>query len=513
MLCVMRFEFDSRVFERELVDFGLDREYIVRGGRDRFGLLPRAFAGIGQIGVIGWGSQGPAQAQNLRDSLHAAGSDIRVCVGLREGSSSWAAAEAAGFSAHNGGLGEMFGVIAESDLVILLISDAAQVELYPQVFAAMKPGATLGLSHGFLLGHLQSVGETWPAGINVIGVCPKGMGPSVRRLYLQGAEVGGAGINASFAVEQDLDGHATDYAIGWAVAIGAPFSFMTTLEMEYRSDIYGERGVLLGGVHGMAEALYRWFLVGGMSPEEAFAASAETITGPLSRTISHSGIRAVYETMDPARQAEFARAYSAAYPACREVLLEIYDEVSSGNEIRSVVMAGKRLGRMPMRSLDDTPMWQVGQRVRAARDTISASPHPVTAGVYCALMIAQCDILLEHGHAVSEVVNESVIEAVDSLNPFMHYRGVSWMVDNCSVTARLGARKWAPRFDYLLSQLALPALDRGAATNEGLMQDFLNHGVHRALSVAAELRPTVDIALTGAEGTAAAVAVGTAEGR
>ncbi len=512
MLATMPFRFESRVFEPELVDFGLDREYIVRGGRDRFHLLPRAFDGIRQIGVIGWGSQGPAQAQNLRDSLASSGSDIRVTVGLREGSSSRADAQQAGFNEADGTLGELFAVISDSDLVILLISDAAQAELYPQVFSAMKPGATLGLSHGFLLGHLQSLGETWPDGINVIGVCPKGMGPSVRRLYLQGAEVGGAGINASFAVERDLDGRATDYAIGWAVGIGAPFSFMTTLEMEYRSDIYGERGVLLGGVHGIAEALYRWFVASGMSPEEAFAASAEAVTGPLSRTISHRGIRAVYEDLDSAGHAEFARAYSAAYPACREVLREIYDEVSSGNEIRSVVMAGRRLSDMPMRSLDETPMWQVGERIRAVRDTITASPHPVTAGVYCAMMMAQCDILLEHGHAVSEVVNESVIEAVDSLNPFMHYRGVSWMVDNCSVTARLGARKWAPRFDYLLSQITLPALDRGTKADESRMQAFLDHGIHRALAVAAELRPTVDISLTGAEGTAAAIAVGTGEG-
>ena len=69
-------------------------------------------------------------------------------------------------------------------------------------------------------------------------------------------------------------------------------------------------------------------------------------------------------------------------------------------------------------------------------------------------MMAQIDILLEHGHPYSEVANESVIESVDSLNPYMHARGVAYMVDNCSTTARLGSRKWAPRFDYLLTQVA-----------------------------------------------------------
>lgn len=64
----------------------------------------------------------------------------------------------------------------------------------------------------------------------------------------------------------------------------------------------------------------------------------------------------------------------------------------------------------------------------------------------------QIEVLRKKGHSYSEIVNESVIEAVDSLNPFMHARGVSFMVDNCSTTARLGSRKWAPRFDYILTQ-------------------------------------------------------------
>jgi len=113
-------------------------------------------------------------------------------------------------------------VVAGSDMVILLISDGAMAKLYPEIFAALKPGATLGLSHGFLLGHLTQSGESFPDGVDVIAVCPKGMGASVRALYLQGAEVNGAGINASFAVHQDVTGQATDRALGWSVALGAP---------------------------------------------------------------------------------------------------------------------------------------------------------------------------------------------------------------------------------------------------------------------------------------------------
>src|SRR5215475_6719586 len=133
--------FTSKVFNVERLDFGSQSEQVVKGGRNLFPLLPKAFAGIKQIGVIGWGSQGPAQAQNLRDSL--AGTDIKVKVGLREGSSSMAAAEKVGFTRANGTLGEMYSVIADSDLILLLIADAEQAELYPGIFDAIRPGATL----------------------------------------------------------------------------------------------------------------------------------------------------------------------------------------------------------------------------------------------------------------------------------------------------------------------------------------------------------------------------------
>ena len=490
----MKFDFTTNVFKKEKITLADTEEYIVRGGRNLFPLLPRAFEGINQIGVIGWGSQGPAQAQNLRDSLE--GSAIKVAVGLRQGSSSWQKAEAAGFSQASGTLGEMMKVVRESDLVILLISDAAQAELYRDIFAELKPGATLGLSHGFLLGYMRTRGHSFPENINVIGVCPKGMGPSVRRLYEQGRETNGAGINTSFAVEQDIDGKATDYAIGWSVALGAPFSFMTSLEMEYRSDIFGERGILLGAVHGVVERLYLRYREQGMDAERAFAETVECITGPISRTISHKGILAVYQELAEKDKKLFEAAYCAAYPAAREILVECYQEVSSGNEIRSVVLAGERMRDYPMGTIDNTPMWKTGQKVRAAREEEKIPLNPTTAGVYVATMMAQIDVLLQNGHVYSEIVNESVIEAVDSLNPYMHYKGVAYMVDNCSITARLGSRKWAPRFDYHLYQVGFPILDSDSG-DRTLIDAFKQHPVHGPVGVLAELRPSVDISVQG----------------
>jgi len=493
--------FKSDVFSPVEVKLADTTETIVKGGRDLFPLLPKAFEGIKKIGVIGWGSQAPAQAQNLRDSLNEANAGITVTIGLREGSSSFEEAKECGFSVDDGTLGEMFEVIADSDLVMLLISDAAQAKLYKKVFETMKPGATLGLSHGFLLGYLDSIGEKFPEDMDVIAVCPKGMGPSVRRLYEQGKEVNGAGINASFGVHQNVSGKALDLALGWGVALGSPFMFETTLRSEYRSDIYGERGILLGAVHGIVESLFRRYTRQGMTPEQAFTESCESITGNIVKIISTQGIKAVYDGLNADDKKIFQQAYSASYKPAKEILQEIYDEVKSGNEIRTVIMHGERTDKYPVGKIDGTYTWQIGEKVRASRDESNIPMNPFTAGVYVATMMAQCDVLLEAGHPYSEVVNESVIEAVDSLCPYMHYRGVAFMVDNCSFTAKTGSRKWAPRFDYILEQLAYTAVDNGKPVDADLIAAFENHKVHDAVTECCKLRPSVDISCDTASST------------
>ncbi|RLM99271.1 ketol-acid reductoisomerase, chloroplastic [Panicum miliaceum] len=495
-------DFETSVFKKEKVSLAGHEEYIVRGGRNLFPLLPEAFKGVKQIGVIGWGSQGPAQAQNLRDSLAEAKSDIVVKIGLRKGSKSFEEARAAGFTEESGTLGDIWETVSGSDLVLLLISDAAQADNYEKIFSHMKPNSILGLSHGFLLGHLQSLGLDFPKNISVIAVCPKGMGPSVRRLYVQGKEVNGAGINSSFAVHQDVDGRATDVALAWSVALGSPFTFATTLEQEYKSDIFGERGILLGAVHGIVEALFRRYTEQGMDEESAYKNTVEGITGIISKTISKKGMLEVYNSLSEEGKKEFNKAYSASFYPCMDILYECYEDVASGSEIRSVVLAGRRfyekegLPAFPMGNIDQTRMWKVGEKVRSTRPEGDLGPlHPFTAGVYIALMMAQIEILRKKGHSYSEIINESVIESVDSLNPFMHARGVAFMVDNCSTTARLGSRKWAPRFDYILTQQAFVTVNKDAPINQDLISNFMSDPVHGAIEVCAELRPTVDISV------------------
>jgi len=477
----------SSTFTIETVELAGTTEHFVQGGADLFPLLPQAFDGVARIGVIGWGSQGPAQACNLRDSLRAAGSDTVVEIGLRAGSPSRAEAEALGFP-----VGDMIDVIGRSDMVLLLIADAALAEGWAELFAAMRPGTTAGLSHGFLQAWLDASGAAFPEHVSIIAVCPKGMGPSVRRLYEQGS-----GINCSVAVHHDVDGRAWDRALGWAIAIGAPYVFETTLRSEVRSDVFGERGVLLGAPHAIVESLYRRYTGLGEAPAAAFTRSTESLTGTLARAISRIGIRGAVDHLSGDERRQFEDAYCAAYPAMLSVLAEIYDEVASGNELRSVVLAGRRLARFPLPTVEGTGMWQVGAVVRSQR--AEAEPpalDPMSAGMFCAAMMAQVDLLREHGHRWSEIANESVIEIVDSLIPFMHARGVASMIDGCSTTARLGARKWAPRFEAMIEQAVLPAVDSpGGARDDDLLKRFWSHPVHEVLETLLAYRPPVDIAV------------------
>ncbi|MFD0475329.1 hypothetical protein ACFQ0B_49145 [Nonomuraea thailandensis] len=149
-----------------------------------------------------------------------------------------------------------------------------------------------------------------------------------------------------------------------------------------------------------------------------------------------------------------------------------------------------------MSRISGSPMWAAGRPVRAGRAGRAGREtdvEPFTAGLFVATMMAQVDEFAERGHPWSEIVNESVIEAVDSLLPYMHARDVAYMVDNCSRTARLGARRWGPRFQAAYEQIAFPAAS--APADGDLVSAFTGHPVHQALAAAAKLRPSVDISV------------------
>ena len=465
-------------------------EQVIIGGRDKFPIVENALVGIKKVGVIGWGSQGPAQAQNFRDTLKEINSHILVTVGLREGSSSIPAANAAGFNKEEGSLGEMYKVISESDLVILLISDGSQTENYKEIFAHMKDGATLGLSHGFLEGYLTGIGEAFPDNINVVMVAPKGMGPSVRRLYLQGLEEGGSGINSSIAVHQDV-GNAYSIAVGWAVAIGSPVVFNTTIPQEWRSDLFGERAILLGGLWGMVEALHENFC-DVSEPDVAFENSVLALTTFISPEISKLGLVGFYEKyIQGGYEFAFNRGYSYSYGPFEDVMNKIYDNVDSGQEIKDVVEATGLLDDFPMESVETNEMWEIGKKVSAEVGSVTEISEYVamTAGAFIAGVMAQFRLLRSKGHCVSEIVNESLIEATDSLVPYMEAKGVSYMVDNCSTTARLGTRRYGPMF-YKELQTSFYL-----GSKEPFDDDWMSDPIHTDIEACYEYKPSVAIAV------------------
>jgi ketol-acid reductoisomerase len=503
--------FESDVFGDNLrpVELAGTLETVLYGGDRPFEQVAQALVDVPQIAVLGYSSQGPAQAQNLRESLASVGSDTRVVVGLRPGSSSTKSAEAAGFDFESGTLMSVEKALGTSMMSLMLIADAGMAEHGHELVGMMPSGSTLGLSHGFWLGYLEARGEQARQDIDIIGVCPKGMGKSVRRLYEQGS-----GINSSYALTQG-DQSARERALAWSVGIGAPYTFQTTLENEWRSDIFGERSILLGGVHGILEAVYAWKVQQRFEPEAAFEQTVESLVGPISRAISHEGLNGVLEELDSEGRGLFAQAYNAAYPVLEQLIGKIYTDVSSGSEILEVVRDNQH--NTPMTRVDGTDMWRVGERVRQRREPdrvtvidkdgktatqiTATAPEiaidPTVAGIYVAGMMAQVNVLRAHGHHWSEVVNESIIEAVDSLNPYMKAKGVAHMVDNCSTTARRGSRKWAPQFQSWIAQGVFPVLE-GKQTPEDqhdYFGDFQQHPVHEVLRVLGEMRPDIDIAV------------------
>jgi ketol-acid reductoisomerase len=486
--------YTSSIFSLDTLALSSGNEQFLRGGRREFANLPAALAGINEWAFIGFGPQAAAQAPNLRDAIKEAGSGPKVSIGLKAGSESFAKAREAGFSEEEGTLGEMFDVISRADAVSLLISDGAQTRLIRKVMKAMKSGATLVLSHAFLYAYLKANKKSFRKDINVILMAPKGMGDSLRRLFLQGADIEGAGINSSVAVQQDYTGKALDYALALAVGTGSPVTFFTTMINEVRSDLTGERAILLAAVWAAVEAVYEHYTGAcGMGPEQAFLASTKGLTSTVAELISQHGLRGLYQQMTDTQRDKFVVGYNAGYASALPIIKNIYAAVKDGSEIKEVVRKTKELEHEPMQTLDleSMPMWQVGAKLYGEKVEMNEA-LALTAGLYVGIAMAQVIVLRENGHSVSEIANETIIEAIDSLLPFMNARGIAFMVEKCSITARLGTRKWGPVFkDAFAAALASPAEDYG----DQAFKAFLGDPFHDDLAQCYRLRPTVKIAV------------------
>ena len=207
-----------------------------------------------KVAILGYGSQGHAHANNLKDS----GVDVRV--GLRAGSPSAAKAEAAGLTVRT-----VPEAVAEADLVMVLTPDEFQAQLYrEQIEPNLKEGATLAFAHGFAIHYNQIVPRE---DLDVIMIAPKAPGHTVRNEFTKGG-----GIPDLIAVAQDASGKAKDTALSYASAIGGGRTGIieTTFKDETETDLFGEQAVLCGGVVELIKAGFETLVEAGYAPEMAY---------------------------------------------------------------------------------------------------------------------------------------------------------------------------------------------------------------------------------------------------
>ncbi|HSX09519.1 MAG TPA: ketol-acid reductoisomerase [Candidatus Saccharimonadales bacterium] len=312
------------------------------------------------IAVIGYGVQGPAQALNMRDN------GFNVIVGQRKKSPSWNKAVKDGWKPGKT-LFDIEEAAERGTIICYLLSDAAQMQLWPVIKPHLTIGKTLYFSHGFATTYAKQTGIVPPKDIDVILVAPKGSGRTVRKIYLEGR-----GINSSYAVYQDASGHAEDTVKAMGVGVGSGFLFRTTFEKEVYSDLTGERGVLMGAIAGLMEAQYELLRKMGHSPSEAFNETVEEATQSLIPLIGENGMDWMYANCSTTAQRGALDWKGEFKKATEPVFKKLYKSVESGHEAEVVIeVNGKKDYRKKLEKELDTmrksEMWQAGKKVRELR--------------------------------------------------------------------------------------------------------------------------------------------------
>jgi ketol-acid reductoisomerase len=343
-----------------LIDFGGVKEEVVT--RKEFPMAKARKVLKGEtIAVIGYGVQGPAQALNMKDN------GFRVIVGQsKQYPQDWDRARKDGWVPGK----DLFSIeeACEKGTVIeMLVSDAAQRVIWPGVKERLQPGNALYFSHGFSIVYKEQTKVIPPKDVDVIMVAPKGSGTSLRRNFLSGA-----GINSSFAIEQDATGNAYDRCIALGIAVGSGYLFPTTFRKEVYSDLTGERGVLMGAIAGVMEAQYDVLRKRGHSPSEAFNETVEEFTESLIRLVGENGMDWMYANCSATAQ----RGALDWKPKFRKAVLplfeELYSRVASGDETARVLRSCgkpdyKEQLTKELNKIASSEMWQAGKATRMLR--------------------------------------------------------------------------------------------------------------------------------------------------
>jgi ketol-acid reductoisomerase len=328
------------------------------------------------IAVIGYGVQGPGQALNQRDN------GINVIVGQRKNSKSWDKAVRDGFVPGKT-LFEIEEALERGTIICYLLSDAAQIAMWPTVQKHLTPGKALYFSHGFGITFDEQTGIVPPAGVDVFLVAPKGSGTSLRRMFLQGR-----GLNSSYAIFQDATGNAFDRVIALGIAVGSGYLFETNFKKEVYSDLTGERGTLMGAIQGIFAAQYQVLRERGHSPSEAFNETVEELTQSLMPLVAENGMDWMYGNCSTTAQRGALDWWKKFRDATMPVFNDLYDSVAAGKESQRSIDSNSQPDyreklEAELTELRESELWQAGKTVRSLRpenqSKTKAEQAPITS--------------------------------------------------------------------------------------------------------------------------------------
>ena len=309
--------------------------------------------------ILGYGPQGRGQGLNMRDQ------GFDVIVGLRRGKS-WNNAIADGW-VEDENLFELEDAVKRASIIQFLVSDAAQIQLWPMVKENLNDGDAIYFSHGFGIVFNDDTHIIPPDNVDVILVAPKGSGITVRNHFLDGR-----GINASFAIHQDYSGRAKDRCIATAFAFGSGHLFETTFEKEVYSDLTGERCVLMGLLQGAFLAQYEVLREHGHSPSEAYNETIEEGLQSLYPLVSEKGMDWMYANCSTTAQRGALDWAPKFRDSLKPIIEDCYQRVLSGDEARIAIETNSKPDyreqlEKELNAVSSQEMWQAGKQLRPLR--------------------------------------------------------------------------------------------------------------------------------------------------
>ena len=304
-----------------------------------------------KVAIIGYGSQGHAHANNLKDS------GVEVVVGLREGSGSWSKAEGAGLP-----VASIADAAKSADLVMILAPDETQADLYAsEIEPHIKQGAALAFAHGFNIHFGQIVPRP---DLDVIMIAPKGPGHLVRSTYQQGG-----GVPSLIAIEQNASGQAKDIALAYASANGGARAGVieTSFKEETETDLFGEQTVLCGGITALIEAGFETLVEAGYAPEMAYFECLHEVK-LIVDLIYEGGIANMrYSISNTAEYGDFTRGPRIVTDETKAEMKQILNEIQTGQFAREWIgenRTGVAVLKAKRRLAQTHQIEEVGERLR-----------------------------------------------------------------------------------------------------------------------------------------------------